>query len=188
MELSRDAYAILGLLRLDVSSAMVGSGYSIKRCSDCFTGQFWNLDRARIDSEIDRLERLALVRREPAADEGEHDVHTVTPAGERALRDWLSGEDDLDVELRHEGVMRLFLAGALEPEQQRRLLAKVRSGHESDRAHLVQMRPQLEDHCRRIGDELPPAAVDAWIELYAGLIEICDRLEQRLESARPPVA
>jgi len=116
--LSATARIILGLLKFDPRT-----GYDIKRVTDFSTRYFWRASYGQIYPELRRLEEDGLVRaREEPRGRRPRRVYELTVQGERALLDWLRGDNDL-YEVRDEGLLRLFFG---ELVSERELLALVR--------------------------------------------------------------
>ena len=108
--LSATARVILALLALGPRT-----GYDVKRVTDISTRFFWRASYGQIYPELRALEQAGLVQsRDDPRGRRRRRVYELTPAGERAVQDWLRGEDDL-YELRDEGLLRLFFGELVEP-------------------------------------------------------------------------
>lgn len=138
--LSATARVILGLLRLGPHT-----GYEIKQTTDRSTRFFWGASYGQIYPELRRLEAagLAVAAEEPRGGVRRR-VYRITPAGEKAVHDWLTSGDD-DFEVRDEGLLRLFFAAALDGDELAALVRRRRAFFEEVAAHF-----------RAIGDELGP--------------------------------
>jgi PadR family transcriptional regulator, regulatory protein AphA len=101
--LSATGRVILGLLKFQPRT-----GYDVKRVTDFSTRFFWRASYGQIYPELRSLERAGLVvsRDEPYGRRRRR-VYDLTPAGERALAEWLSGDEDA-FDIRDEGLLRLF--------------------------------------------------------------------------------
>lgn len=110
--ISATARVILGLLKFSSRT-----GYDVKRVTDFSTRFFWRASYGQIYPELRALEKAGLVsvREEPYGRRARH-VYTLTPEGERALHEWLTGEDDV-YELRDEGLLRLFFGELVSHEE-----------------------------------------------------------------------
>jgi PadR family transcriptional regulator, regulatory protein AphA len=125
MEVTAITPVVLGLL-----SGKPRSGYDIKRVVDRSTRFFWAASYGQIYPELRRLEADGLIDGEDApTGERRRRVYRLTPAGRRALEDWLLGPT-VTIELRDESLLRLFFADALPKEQALLLLEGRRRGHE----------------------------------------------------------
>lgn len=113
MQLGSASYVVLGML-----SVGARSGYEVKRYMELSARFFWALSPVQIYPELKKLEEAGLVtgRDEPRGKRARR-LYRLTPAGRRALREWLSRPDELTVEWRDEGLLRLFFADALDEEQ-----------------------------------------------------------------------
>src|SRR5919197_4867217 len=111
MELPSTAYVILGLLRKEPRS-----GYEIKAAVDHSTRFFWAASYGQIYPELKRLAELGLVEG-ASEDQGRRrrTVYRLTAAGRRQLVRWLELPAET-LELRDEGLLKLFFADALPPE------------------------------------------------------------------------
>ena len=110
-ELGKTAYVILGMLKLGRRT-----GYEIKSLVDVSTRFFWAASYGQIYPELARLEKLGLVKGEVDRTNGRRPkAYELTAAGERALHEWLTSDDPLHIELRHEGALKFFFSDALTP-------------------------------------------------------------------------
>ena len=176
MELSRTAYTILGMLALGRTT-----GYEIKSLVDISTRFFWAASYGQIYPELGRLEDLGLVEGERDDSDGRRrKAYRLTPAGEEALRDWLTSSDPLHFELRHEGILKLFFADGLDDEERVALLRRIRAEHERVRDQLLAIGPHAEE-AERERDRRMPLVVLRWgIEHEEAMIDWCGRLEREL--------
>jgi PadR family transcriptional regulator AphA len=116
---------VLGLLALGPRS-----GYDIKTVVDRSTRFFWAASYGQIYPELRRLEQEDLIEGEDAPNGARgRRVYTLTPAGRKALEEWLLGPT-VTIEYRDESLLRLFFADALPREQALQLLEGRRRGHE----------------------------------------------------------
>jgi DNA-binding PadR family transcriptional regulator len=138
MELSKTSYVILGMLKLGRRT-----GYEIKSLVDVSTRFFWAASYGQIYPELARLEKRGLVRGEVDRSNGRRPKsYELTPAGERALHDWLTSEDPLHIELRHEGALKFFFSDALMREEQLAQLHHIRRTHERIAEELRAIEPE----------------------------------------------
>ena len=107
MTLSATAYVILGMLRHEPRS-----GYEIKQAVDSSTRFFWAASYGQIYPELAKLAEAGLVEGESQATGGrKRTAYKLTAAGRKELRRWLE-EPPTRLELRDEGLLKLFFAGA----------------------------------------------------------------------------
>ena len=172
MELSKTSYVILGMLRLGKRT-----GYEIKSLVDISTRFFWTASYGQIYPELARLEERGLVRGSDDRSNGRRRrAYELTSTGERALHDWLTSQEPLHNELRHEGALKFFFSDSLTPEEQIAQLRHIRSTHEALAEQLRAIAPAEPEG-------KPPAPLMtlefgiAYQEFLAGW---CERAEQRL--------
>jgi DNA-binding PadR family transcriptional regulator len=108
MELNSVAKVILGLL-----SREDRSGYDIKLAVDESTRFFWAASYGQIYPELKRLEEDGLIEGTDSPHGGRaRRVYRITDKGREALTSWIMDTGSA-VELRHEGLLKLFFADAL---------------------------------------------------------------------------
>jgi DNA-binding PadR family transcriptional regulator len=181
MKLKPTSYLMLGMLRLGARS-----GYAIKKTADLSTKYFWPTSLAQVYPELARLEDAGLVSRS----DDPHGARTrsayrLTEEGETALLAWLRSPRQAPVQIRDEGLLRLFFADALPPEDQ---IAVVRRLRESDHAAAIWTRTEivpLADAARNTGTRFPALVAELSADIYAYSAEWLARLEARLEAELP---
>jgi DNA-binding PadR family transcriptional regulator len=132
MKLSGTAVVILGLLALRPRS-----GYEIKQAVDRSTRYFWSASYGQIYPELRRLAKDGLVEGEDAPTGARRrTVYRITAAGRNEFQAWLA-DPRFGLELRDEGLLKLFFADLLSPEQ---ALALVQARREVHRRWLDQLR------------------------------------------------
>jgi PadR family transcriptional regulator AphA len=110
MNLSPTAYVILGMLRNEPRS-----GYEIKRAVDSSTRFFWAASYGQIYPELRKLAKAGLVEPDPQrTGRRKRTLYRLTKAGREELRRWLDSPAER-LELRDEGLLKLFFAGAAKP-------------------------------------------------------------------------
>src|SRR6187401_1825691 len=111
-QLSATAYVILGLVRNEPRS-----GYEIKALVDNSTRFFWAASYGQIYPELKRLSAAGLIEGVDAPrGERKRTVYAITGAGEESLVEWLR-QPPATYEMREEGLLKLFFAGALPSEE-----------------------------------------------------------------------
>jgi PadR family transcriptional regulator AphA len=176
MQLSKHAYTVLGMLRLGRRT-----GYEIKNLVDVSTRFFWAASYGQIYPELGRLERLGLIEgKRDDSDGRRRKAYELTAAGEAALRDWLASSEPLHCELRHEGVLKLFLSDALDPEERVGVLRSIRSEHEGVREQLRAIEPAARHEAEELGHEMPLIVLRWGIAYEDFVIDWCSRLEHEL--------
>ncbi len=179
MELSNTSYVILGMLRKGPKS-----GYEIKAKADISTRFFWAISYGQIYPELKRLEEGGLI--EGVTDPGDgrqRRVYSISTAGEEALHEWLTSPGELHSELRHEGILRLFFADAIDRDERIVLLDAIRARHERIRSELLEIKPAAEAACDESGDQAELLTLETGIAYQEFFVGLCDRLERRLADA-----
>jgi DNA-binding PadR family transcriptional regulator len=121
-KLTPTSYLVLGMVRLGVSS-----GYRIKKAADQSTQNFWPISLAIVYPELARLEAAGLLKRRDDPHGGRaRSSYTVTDKGGGALSAWLRSAKVAPVQIRDEAMLKLFLADALEHEDQLELVRRLR--------------------------------------------------------------
>lgn len=161
---------ILGFIRLGCQT-----GYDVKSVVDSSTRFFWAASYGQIYPELRRLEQAGLVAGESAPrGDRRRTAYRLTPAGEQAFREWLLAPQE-DVELRHEGLLKLFFAGTLGPEEAVEMLRSMRAHNEGVLARLREIEPLAEQAGR-----FPSLVLDYGLGLHEWAIAWCDEAERRL--------
>ena len=118
-------YVILGALAIKPQS-----GYEIKRLVDHSTRFFWAASYGQIYPELKRLEAEGLIAGEPDPQGGrQRNRYHLTETGRERLREWLL-EPAAGYETRDEGLLKLFFARALEPEEVLEVVRAMRADRE----------------------------------------------------------
>ena len=126
MRLKPSSYLILGML-----SRGRETGYAIKRAVDRSTRFFWAASFAQVYPELAVLEQDGYT---VSADEPHgarpRRTYRLTDKGRSALADWLRTECTPHLEFRDEGLLRLFFADAIAPDEALELVKRLRLGAE----------------------------------------------------------
>lgn len=122
MKLTPAAYLMLGMVRLGARS-----GYAIKKAADTSTRFFWPTSLAAVYPELARLEQGGMLSRhdDPRGARARSAYH-LSKRGEEALIAWLRSSREAPTQFRDEGVLRLFFADVLPPEDQLMLVRRMR--------------------------------------------------------------
>jgi PadR family transcriptional regulator, regulatory protein AphA len=175
-ELGKTAYTVLGMLRLGPRT-----GYEIKSLVDVSTRFFWAASYGQIYPELNRLERLGLVRGERDDSDGRRrKAYELTADGERALAEWLTSDAPLHSELRHEGLLKLFFSDVVDVEHRVELLRAIRAENERIRDRLREIEPRAEEGRDEHGHEMPLFVLHWGIEYHEFIAGWCERMEREL--------
>jgi PadR family transcriptional regulator AphA len=165
------AHVILGMLKLGCRT-----GYEIKRLVDVSTRFFWAASYGQIYPELRRLEGAGLVAGESDPRGGRRRrAYTLTPAGDDALERWLTSGDEPLHEVRDEALLKLFFAGALDPEEAVAVVRAKREHHERVLARLREIEPAA-----REGEGCPYLVLQYGIGHNGWIVEWCKQTEREL--------
>ncbi len=173
MQLSATGKAILGTLSFGPKS-----GYEIKGLVDRSTRFFWAASYGQIYPELKQLAAAGLIEgTDSPQGERKRTVYRLTPVGERALRDWLATPPEI-YEMRHEGMLKLFFAAALEPREQVQRLHDMGAQHRDKVAALREIEP----FAAQAPDSFPYLVLRFGIEFNQWVVDWCEQQATDLES------
>jgi DNA-binding PadR family transcriptional regulator len=173
--LSGTALTVLGLLALRPRS-----GYEIKQTIDRTTRFFWNASYGQIYPELRRLAAAGLIEGEHAPRGGRpRTVYGITDDGRRRLGEWL-GAPDFRVDIRDEGLLKLFFADLLPPEAAIELVRARRAAHERI---LGQLRGIESGEPFVGGRAYPDIVLSYGIGFHTWAVGWCAKTERRLARA-----
>lgn len=131
--LTPTARVILGMLKLGMRT-----GYDVKKAIDTSTRFFWSASYGQIYPELKRLRKAGLVRgKQVPRGRVKRTVYSLTPKGDRALHEWLTDSENVQFELRDEGLLRLFFGDVLSREE---VLANLRMQEQISELVLARFR------------------------------------------------
>jgi len=181
MDLSPTAHVILGMV-----SREPRSGYEIKAVVDNTTRFFWAASYGQIYPELKRLSEAGLVEGVDAPrGERKRTVYAITADGEAELKDWLCQPPET-IEMREEGLLKLFFSGVLAPEQAAGTLRAMRAHRLSLAERLRAMEPKAEQKIETQGDPYPLMVLRGGIEFNEWFANWCERMEAGLPEPRAP--
>jgi DNA-binding PadR family transcriptional regulator len=174
MKVSPTGYVILGMLRHNPRS-----GYEIKQIVDRSTRFFWAASYGQIYPELRKLAKAGLVEGEAKAQGGrKRTVYRLTAAGRTELRRWLSEEPQV-LELRDEGLLKLFFSSAGSPGDAIKSVEARQRIYERKLAALREIEPyaaaSVDD-----GDPFPYLVLRFGIESSEWAIGWCERARDEL--------
>src|SRR5436190_2142614 len=176
---SKTAYVILGMLALGRQT-----GYEIKSLVDISTRFFWAASYGQIYPELKRLEQAGLIRgKEDRTNGRKRRSYELTAAGRETLHDWLTSDELLVRELRHEGVLKLFFSDVLTPEEQLEQIRRIRRAHEATRQQLEEIAPGAREADEARGLRFTLLTLDWGIAYQDAIIDWCTRAERELGAA-----
>lgn len=177
--LSATAYVILGLLRKGPMS-----GYEIKAIVDKSVRFFWTASYGQIYPELKRLTEAGLVEGIDSPTGGRRrTVYEITAGGEEELVAWLRQPPDV-FEMRDEGLLKLFFADALPPEEAVAIVRTMRERREAVNRTLRAMEPgKVEDEEDK--DSYVLTVLRCGIEFSDWFVDWCERTEAQILAAAP---
>jgi PadR family transcriptional regulator, regulatory protein AphA len=177
MTLSPTAYVILGMLRHEAKS-----GYEIKQIVDHSTRFFWAASYGQIYPELRKLAKAGLVEGESQPTGGrKRTVYRLTDAGREELRNWLA-EPAQHYELRDEGLLKLFFAGAAEPGKAVEIIDAKQRLMEQKLAELRAIEPYAAAVAS--SDPFPYLVLRYGVESSEWVIEWCERARSELTETK----
>lgn len=171
------AFALLGLLVFDTSSADGMTGYELKQRADFTLRYYWvSPAMSQIYTELRRLSAEGYVAEQP----GEGPTrYRVTPEGQTALEEWLfEGEVGFPV-LKHPVALRLLMGRLSTPERLQDMLTQHLGDLEARRADLQGVRDMLGDEHRT---RYAALVADWGLAYYDSESRIVADLRSRLET------
>ena len=93
------------------------------------------------------------------------------------MRDWLRAPDELTFELRDRGLLKLFFADALEPDEVRE---HVRAMRRRAAGELERFQREIVPASAREEARFPRVTAQFGLEFCEFLVDWCDRLEREL--------
>src|SRR5919112_1910404 len=173
MDLSPTAYVILGMV-----SREPRSGYEIKALVDDSTRFFWAASYGQIYPELRRLAEAGLVEAESQpTGRRKRTLYRLTDAGREELRRWL----DLAtarLEVRDEGLLKLFFAGAAEPGRAAEIIDAKQRLMEEKVATLREIEPLAA--ALASSDPFPHMVLRYGLESSEWAIDWCERARAEL--------
>jgi DNA-binding PadR family transcriptional regulator len=174
MAVSPTGYVILGMLRHEPRT-----GYEIKQVVDHSTRFFWAASYGQIYPELRKLAKAGLVEGESQPQGGrKRTVYRLTPAGREELSRWL-GEEPEVLEVRDEGLLKLFFASAGPPETALQTVDARQRFYEAKLARLREIEPRA-SAAADDGDPYPDVVLRYGIESCDWAIRWCERAREEL--------
>jgi PadR family transcriptional regulator AphA len=173
-ELGTPAHVVLGMIYIGART-----GYEIKQMVEQSIRFFWTISQAQIYPSLRQLEEAGLITgREDPQGRRPRRVFEITAAGRAELAGWLDRDDPMPFELRDTGMLKLFFADTLEPDQALALLHAVRRRSEE---RVVLLRA-LEPVARAVEDQgyqHPGLTLEFGIAVHRAIIDVCAAFEHR---------
>jgi DNA-binding PadR family transcriptional regulator len=161
MELSATGKVILGML-----AARPRSGYEIKQLVDNSARFFWAASYGQIYPELKKLEEAGLVTGTDASNGARpRTVYKLTARGKAAAKDWIERVPET-YELRDEGLLALFFAGAIEPSRAAEIARERAAKASETAAQLRAVEEQIDANGQADGPDHSPDAGSLMVMWY----------------------
>jgi PadR family transcriptional regulator AphA len=172
VKLSPTAKVILGMLSFGPKS-----GYEVKALVDRSTRFFWAASYGQIYPELRKLAEAGLIEgTEAAQGERKRIVYRLTADGEAALRGWLGTPPEV-MEMRHEGMLKVFFADALEPSER---VERIRDMAEQHRRKAALLH-EVEAGATKSPDSSAYQVLRFGIEFNEWVAEWCERRASEMD-------
>jgi PadR family transcriptional regulator, regulatory protein AphA len=172
--LGKTSYVVLGMLQLGRRT-----GYEIKSLVDVSTRFFWAASYGQIYPELRRLEKLGLVRGQRDDSDGRRRrSFELTTEGEQALADWLASDEPLHIELRNEGMLKLFFSDRLSAAERADLWRRMGAAHAEKRDQLEALHPAAIHSAEQDGHRMPLEVLEFGIAFTAFISDWCERMDR----------
>ncbi|MFT4048328.1 MAG: PadR family transcriptional regulator [Solirubrobacterales bacterium] len=174
-EFSNVAYVILGFLAKHEDPL---SGYDLKQYIDQSVRFFFTASYGQIYPELKKLAEAGLVTGEDRATGGRaRTAYSITDEGHATLRAWLL-ENENRIEMRDEGILRIFFSGELTKEEQLGKLRELRD----ERAETLATLKSIQVVRGGGLPQMPDLVLEYGLGLHQYVIDWCDRSIAKLES------
>jgi len=112
------------------------TGYQLKQAIDESTAHFWHAHHSQIYTMLRQMEGEGLVSSELLQQESSPDrrVYTIQPAGQQALKDWLSQTQTFLSPVKEDLLVRMFFSAQRDPQM---VLTELRLQFELHQAKLA---------------------------------------------------
>ena len=170
MELSATGKVILGML-----ASRPRSGYEIKQLVDNSARFFWAASYGQIYPELKKLEKARLVTGADSSQGArQRTTFKLTADGRRVAREWI-GQPPEVLETRDEGLLKLFFAGALPPQEAVKTLRAMRNRSQETIGRLRELEPKV-----MAAGGYPLMVLRGGIELNEWYSDWCERMQGQL--------
>jgi DNA-binding PadR family transcriptional regulator len=176
MELSATGKVILGML-----AGRPRSGYEIKQLVDSSARFFWAASYGQIYPELKKLEKAGLITGgDSSTGARQRTTFKLTAEGRRAARQWIDRPPEV-LEMRDEGLLKLFFAGAIDPKRAAEVARERAAISRTKSAELRAIAEQVERDGAPEGIDVEPDAGSLTVLRYG--IEMSDWTAEWFERA-----
>jgi PadR family transcriptional regulator, regulatory protein AphA len=177
-------YAILGILNW----GQPYSGYDLSTELITSAGNVWYADRPQIYRALAKLEEESFVSVEADPDNARgRKLYTITPAGQEALKSWLTTDYEWSTQLRDANLLRLFFSKNISPARVRQQI----SDYRTRLAQASSVMAMIEEKIKEGEQHLPEDAffwrltLTQGVMIYRTLLEWCDHVLHELDNRYP---
>jgi DNA-binding PadR family transcriptional regulator len=175
MPLTPSDHVVLGMISLGANT-----GYAIKQTVERSIRFFWTISQAQIYPSLQRLEELGLIRgRDAPRGRRPRREFELTEAGRTALVEWMRADEEIPFELRDTGMLKLFFADALAPDDAAALLERVRERSEG-RLRALRAIEQEAERAAQEGNLHPLLTLELGLSFTQAMVDVCDSFAGRL--------
>src|SRR5579884_512870 len=176
--LTPTSYLLLGMINLGSRT-----GYDIKALADKSSRFFWATSYGQIYPELKRLEEAGLIRGEHSPAGGRRRrAYELTAGGEQALHAWLASDTELTYELRDEGLLRLFFADAMAPDEVVEHLRRMRRRHED----VAERLDGIGEHAASMPQRYPAVCARFGRDFHRWIADWCAEAERDMTDREAP--
>ena len=129
--------AALGLL-----ARQPGSGYDLLKSFEKSMGHVWSATQSQLYGELNKLADDGLIEVTNVGPRGRKE-YRITPAGRQELRRWVMSPEE-DPPFRDTGLLRVFLLGAVAPDQARKHMIAVAEKADAELNRLEELRDSID--------------------------------------------
>lgn len=175
---AKSQFAILGMLALLKKS----SGYDLKKHMESSTQYFWKETFSSIYPVLEDLEQQKLIAKVdmPTKSDRKRNVFTLTPAGKKALKNWLE-KTPQEAQLRNELLLKLFFGNFVPSEITIRHVKNYKKELEGKVAMYKEFKKELPDTKETLFSII---TLDHGIRQATSALEWCDATIQLLKSQK----
>jgi DNA-binding PadR family transcriptional regulator len=129
VQLTPVSYVVLGMVAEGATTS-----YDMKQKASRSVGYFWNFPHSQFYAEPPRLVELGLLDEEREAEGRRRRVYSLTPAGRKALDDWVREPTGEQPQIRDTGLLKLFFGDGMNADE---IAALARAQEQAHRGRLA---------------------------------------------------
>jgi PadR family transcriptional regulator AphA len=125
MTLTSISYIVLGM----VASCGAATSYEINKLMEGSVGYFWPFPRTQVYLEPAQLVQRGLLEEEQEENGRRRHTYRITPAGRKVIEQWIRGDEEEPAQIRDIGLLKLYFAHLVSPEEAIRLANRQECAH-----------------------------------------------------------